>query len=204
MLDYKQVLGQSVKVGLVVGSILVLTACSSSSNSADKDKGGNRNNGNGYSEQHGYPGDQALEPSGRQLAVYKSAGFSIDPQLPQYEPKMLNENARGIAVAYNMPYNCKVLGEVEGKDSANGKAGPTFEQIREGATNDLRNQAADLVRGGHRLMLSVTKEAMVCQIREGKSNEYREEDCTLWSEIPDGGQILSYRIHANVFECGEK
>ncbi|RDU65702.1 hypothetical protein CQA53_05955 [Helicobacter didelphidarum] len=186
MLNYKQVLNQSVKIGLVAGSVLMLVAC-----------GGPKKNKNSK-----YMSEE-LEPNARQLAVYKAVGYAIDPQLPVYEPKTLNEAARGIAVAYSVPYNCKVLGEVEGKDEAGGKAGPTFEKIREGATNDLRNQAADLVRGGQRLMLSVTKEAMICQMRT-KKDQYQEEDCTLWDKLPTNGQILSYRIHANVFECGEK
>ncbi|RDU61214.1 hypothetical protein [Helicobacter sp. MIT 14-3879] len=185
MLNYKQVLNQSVKVGLAAAAVLVLAACSGK-NSAKK---------SGYQTE--------LEPSARKLAVYKAVGYSIDPQLPAYEPKTLNESARGIAVAYSIPYNCKVLGEVEGKDEAGGKAGPTFEQIREGATNDLRNQAADLVRGGQRLMLSISKEAMICQVRT-KKDKYQEEDCTLWNKLKPNSQILSYRIHANVFECGEK
>lgn len=193
MLNYKQVLSHSAKVGLVAGSALMLFACGAG-NGAGKSAQGQKGK---------YYSTQEVEPNARQLAVYKSVGYTIDPQLPAYEAKTLNESARGIAVAYSVPYNCKVLGEVEGKDEAGGKAGPTFEQIREGATNDLRNQAADLVRGGQRLMLSVTKEAMVCQIRT-KKDRYQEEDCTLWNKLPDNTQILSYRIHANVFECGEK
>ncbi|STQ87120.1 hypothetical protein LS73_008130 [Helicobacter muridarum] len=189
MLNYKQVLSQSAKVGLAIGAVVMLVACSGQS-SAKKNKKSSK-----Y--------ENEIEPNARQLAVYKSVGYSIDPQLPMYEPKTLNESARGIAVAYSIPYNCKVLGEVEGKDEAGGKAGPTFEQIREGATNDLRNQAADLVRGGQRLMLSISKEAMICQIRT-KKDKYQEEDCTLWNKLPANSQILSYRIHANVFECGEK
>lgn len=190
MLNYRQVLSQSAKIGLVAGSVLMLVACGGGNGGAKKSKNGK------------YQADE-LEPNARQLAIYKAVGYTIDPQLPQYEPKTLNENARGIAVAYSVPYNCKVLGEVEGKDEAQGKQGPTFEKIREGATNDLRNQAADLVRNGQRLMLSVTKEAMICQMRT-KKDKYQEEDCTLWNKLPDNGQILSYRIHANVFECGEK
>lgn len=184
MLNYKQVLNHSAKIGLVAGSVFMLVACSSQPkkdvNAEDK-----------------------LKPNARQLAVYRSIGYTLDPQLPPYEPKTLNESARGISVAYAIPYNCKVLGEVEGKDEAGGKAGPTFEQIRDGATNDLRNNAADLVRGGQRLMLSITKEAMICQVRT-KKDKYQEEDCTLWNKMPQNAQILSYRISANVFECGEK
>lgn len=187
MLNYKRVLNHSIKFGLVASSVLMLVACS----------GGPKKNKNAKYN------TQEIEPSARQLAVYKAVGYSIDPQLPPYEPKTLNENARGIAVAYSVPYNCKVLGEVEGKDEASGKAGPSFEQIREGATNDLRNQAADVVRSGQRLMLSVTNEAMICQIRI-KKDKYQEEDCTLWNRLPDNAQIISYRISANVFECGEK
>lgn len=186
MLNYRQVLNHSAKIGLVAGSVFMLVACG----------------GNQPSKKGDFAKDK-LKPNARQLAVYKSVGYTLDPQLPPYEPKTLNESARGISVAYSIPYNCKVLGEVEGKDEAAGKAGPTFEQIRDGATNDLRNNAADLVRGGQRLMLSITKEAMICQVRT-KKDKYQEEDCTLWNKLPENAQILSYRISANVFECGEK
>lgn len=185
MLNRKQVLNRSVKVGLVAAAALALVACSSQSGAKKKGM------------------KSALEPDARPFAVYKPIAFAADPQLPPYEPKALNESARGIAVAYSVPYNCRVLGEVEGKDETNGKAGPTFEQIREGATNDLKNQAADLVRGGQRLMLSVSKEALICQTRS-KKDSFQEEDCTLWNKLPPNSKILSYRIHANVFECGEK
>lgn len=194
MLNYKQVLSRSAKIGLLAGSVVMLVACGGNNNVPRKTAKSNK--GNGYTTEQ-------VSPAARQFAVYKQVGYSIDPQLPAYEPKTLNENARGIAVAYSVPYNCKVLGEVEGKDEAAGKAGPTFEKIREGATNDLRNQAGDLVRGGQRLMLSVTKEAMICQVRT-KKDQFQEYDCTLWNKLPPNAQILSYRIHANVFECGEK
>ncbi|MWV63074.1 hypothetical protein DCO58_00790 [Helicobacter saguini] len=189
MLNYKQVLSRSAKIGLLAGSVVMLVACSGN-NGPKKVKG----NGYGFDE---------VKPDARQFAVYKQVGYSLDPQLPAYEPKTLNENARGIAVAYSVPYNCKVLGEVEGKDDTEGRAGPTFEKIRDGAQNDLKNQAGDLVRGGQRLMLSVTKEAMICQVRT-KKDQYQEYDCTLWNKLPTNSKILSYRIHANVFECGEK
>ena len=186
MLNYKQVLNQTTKIGLLAGSVFMLVAC------GGPKKGDSRVTSIGDTEAYA-----------RQIAVYRAVGYSVDPQLPPYEPKTLNESARGIAVAYSVPYNCKVLGEVEGKDDAAGKAGPTFEAIRDGVLNDLRNQAADLVRGGQRLMLSITKEAMICQTRT-KKDKFQEEDCTLWNKMPANSQILSYRIHANVFECGEK
>ena len=43
------------------------------------------------------------------------------------------------------PYNCRVLGEVEGSDNANGYDGATYESMRKSAYNDLKNEAVEVV-----------------------------------------------------------
>lgn len=140
---------------------------------------------------------------GRDLTITKSGPYIRYPRFPQYEPKMLNEGAKGIAIANSVPYTCILLGEVEGRDSSDGRAAPSFEEIREGTLNDLRNHATELVYNDSRILVSLTKEAMTCEMMldDGK---FEERDCTSWSVIPNNGRILSYRIHANVFECPGK
>lgn len=40
------------------------------------------------------------------------------PTSPQFKPKQVEERARGITIAKSVLYNCKILGETEGKDNA--------------------------------------------------------------------------------------
>ena len=42
-----------------------------------------------------------------------------------------------------------------------------------------------------------------CEMRVS-DGKYEEKDCTAWEKIPQNGKILTYRIHANVFECGTR
>lgn len=141
----------------------------------------------------------------RELVITKSASDSYYklPRLPQYTPKPLIEDAKGIAVVNGVPLNCKLLGEAEGIDSSDGKAAPSFELIREGALNDLRNGTMDLVDSRDRIVLTPVKEAMTCEIRN-EGDQFDEKDCTTWTQIPNNGKILFYRIHANVFDCGAR
>ncbi|RDU61215.1 hypothetical protein [Helicobacter sp. MIT 14-3879] len=141
----------------------------------------------------------------RELTITKSAPYSYYklPQLPQYTPKPLIEEAKGIAVVNGVPLNCKLLGEAEGIDSSDGKAAPSFELIREGALNDLRNGTMDLVDARDRVILTPVKEAMTCELRT-ENDQFEEKDCTQWTQIPSNGKILFYRIHANVFDCGPR
>ncbi len=186
------------KVGVAVGAVSLLVACSSQSQ--PKSKSGY----NGSKSKVNYSKEvEVTVNAAREITVTKVAPYIKVPQLPAYEPKRLNEEARGIAVAYSIPYTCKLLGEVEGKDNSDGKVPPSFEDIREGATNDLRNHAAELVNEDSRILLKLTKEAMTCEMRVN-DGKYEEKDCTAWEKIPQNGKILSYRIHANVFECGTR
>jgi len=65
-----------------------------------------------------------------------------EPPLPQYKPKPLEAQGKGITVAKNTPYNCKVLGEVEDKDNTGNTHGATKETLREGTINDLKMRLA--------------------------------------------------------------
>lgn len=129
------------------------------------------------------------------------------PQLPAYKPKALEQQGKGITVAKSTPYNCKILGEVEGKDNTQGTSGATRELLREGALNDLKNEAGETAGAGKRLMLNITKEVVQClAVIDGKKGATRATiDCT--EGLPanaQSGTLLSHRIHAQVFECGEK
>lgn len=141
----------------------------------------------------------------RELTITKSSSDAYYklPRLPQYTPKPLIDDAKGIAVVNGVPLNCKLLGEAEGIDSSDGKAAPSFEQIREGALNDLRNGTMDLVDSRDRIVLTPVKEAMTCELRN-EGDQFDEKDCTTWTQIPNNGKILYYRIHANVFDCGAR
>ncbi len=141
----------------------------------------------------------------RELVITKSSSDAYYklPRLPQYTPKPLIEDAKGIAIVNGVPLNCKLLGETEGIDSSDGKAAPSFELIREGALNDLRNGTMDLVDSRDRIVLTPVKEAMTCEIRN-EGDQFDEKDCTTWTQIPNNGKILFYRIHANVFDCGAR
>lgn len=188
-----------IKVGVTLGAISLLVACSSKNSTKSSSSAKSPSKGKvSYSREAEVTVDAA-----REITVTKVAPYVKMPQLPAYEPKKLSEEARGIAVAYSVPYTCKLLGEVEGKDSSDGKVPPSFEDIREGATNDLRNKAAELVNEDSRILVKLTKEAMICEMRV-KDGQYEEKDCTAWQKIPQNGKILSYRVHANVFECGTK
>ncbi len=141
----------------------------------------------------------------RELTITKSSSdaFYKLPRLPQYTPKPLIEDAKGIAIVNGVPLNCKLLGEAEGIDSSDGKGAPSFELIREGALNDLRNGTMDLVDSRDRIVLTPVKEAMTCEIHN-EGDVFDEKDCTTWTQIPNNGKILYYRIHANVFDCGAR
>ena len=138
----------------------------------------------------------------RELSIVKFAPYKI-PQLPQYMVEPLLEEAKGIAVVNGVPLNCKLLGESEGLASSDGKSAPSFEMIREGALNALRNNVIDLGDPRDRIILTPIKEAMTCEFRL-ENSQFEEKDCTQWTQIPNNGKILYYRIHANVYDCGVK
>ncbi|TLD85001.1 DUF4156 domain-containing protein [Helicobacter sp. MIT 11-5569] len=123
-------------------------------------------------------------------------------QLLSYTPKSLEPHGRGITIASSTPYNCRILGEVEGKDSSSAAMqGATLEKLREGALNDLKNEAGAAVGNNRRIMLRITNEASICQgVIKGA---LKEGECRMFpSNIALSS--ISYRIHAEIFECGEK
>lgn len=116
-----------------------------------------------------------------------------------FEPKPLEMQARGITLSKGIPYNCKILGEVEGKDSPEGRDNATREKLRESAMNELRNEAYYAMGENKRAILHITKEIALCRRWVGKS--LKNVDCT--NETSNYGLYI-YRIHAQVFDCGEK
>ena len=125
---------------------------------------------------------------------------TVTPPKPQYQPKSIEAQARGVTVAKNIPYNCRILGEVEGKDNVGDTSGATRELLRESAINDLRNEAFYVAGQGKRTMVNITKE--VCRIFLGGA--WQSVECRD-GLLPQGTQnIYSYRIQAQVFDCGER
>lgn len=115
--------------------------------------------------------------------------------LKPYEPTPLNENAKGITTVKSTPYGCKVLGEVEGRETWERKGdynvGNTNE-VKEGALNDLRNKAYEAVGSGKRITLRIIDEKAICV-----NNEPCDPETTHL-------RVKSYEITAQVFECGTK
>lgn len=119
----------------------------------------------------------------------------------RFEPKPLEAQARGITLAKGTPYNCKILGEVEGKDSPEGRDGATREKLRESAMNELRNEAYYAMGENKRAILHITKEIALCDIFVSWRVPSKIIDCTNSSSV---GGVISYTIHAQVFDCGER
>ncbi len=139
-------------------------------------------------------------------ALLLSGCFGPEPQpLPQYTPKALEAQGKGITIAKSTPYNCVILGEVEGKDNVGNTRGVTGELLRESALNDLKNEAGNVASNGKRIMLAITKEKVMCQAKFQKDAKTQMVDCT--DGTPQGAisaRLESHRIHAQVFECGNK
>ena len=113
---------------------------------------------------------------------------------PQFTPKPLLPDSKGIAMVNSTPYNCKVLGEAEGSDEANGRMNPTIEGLRQGAINDLKNEAVEIVGLHKRVVLYIIKEEALCYwLFEGIK------------ACPAGSSsALGYRVRAQIFDCGDK
>lgn len=113
---------------------------------------------------------------------------------PMFSPKPLDASARGITEVRDTPYNCKVLGEAEGSDNATGCAAVTLEQVRKGALNDLRNEAVAVVGAGKRITLYILSEWALCYGERGRP-----------ARCPQNAvYVNSYRVRAQIFDCGEK
>lgn len=120
----------------------------------------------------------------------------------RFVPKQLNDNARGIATTRTTPYGCVVLGDVEGRDSIPARrgiglvVGNTQSAVREGAMNDLRNNAVDVVGNTkNRTVLSITYEKAYC---------IAGTECPKEQLKNENMQIDSYLVKGAVFECGSK
>ena len=113
---------------------------------------------------------------------------------PMFSPKPLDVSARGITEVRDTPYNCKVLGEAEGSDDATGYAAATLEQVRKGAPNDLRNEAVAVVGAGKRITLYILDEWALCYGERGR----------LVGCPQNAVYVNSYRVRAQIFDCGEK
>jgi len=118
-----------------------------------------------------------------------------------FVPKALNEKAKGITTVRSTPYGCKVLGEVEGVDESKTSphdltplvAMPTMAELRQGAMNDLRNNAAEVVGKSKRITLRVIDEKLTC---------YGNGACP--SDIQDNHIVKRFSVTAQIFECGKK
>lgn len=117
----------------------------------------------------------------------------------QFIPKSLNENAKGISTVKTTPYGCKVLGEIEGKDDIPPSVGAmlvgnTLSLMREGAMNDLRNNAVDVVGNAKkRTVLKIVSEIAYCSTGVNCPDETKDQH-----------PIHSYLVKAEIFECGDK
>lgn len=118
----------------------------------------------------------------------------------EFFPKKLNGNARGIATVKSTPYGCKALGEVEGKDSSAIQSemvvvvGNTLSAVREGAMNDLRNNAVEVVgNSSKRTVLKIVYERAFCTTNAVCQNQRNTSQ-----------SIHSYLVKAEIFECGDK
>lgn len=145
--------------------------------------------------------------------ILAGCGKEPEPVLPEFQPKALNDNARGITIASSKAYNCKIVGEMEGHDEVKGKViGVTKAKIRRGAMNDLKNEAAYAIKDGQKVMISITKEEMRCEQypldKKGRpipKARPKNVNCINWEEISDEkAKIVSYKVYADLYDCGNK
>lgn len=122
-----------------------------------------------------------------------------------FVPKSLDKKAKGIATIKTSPYGCKLLGEVEGYEAParnrmnNGVITEitdiTSDAVREGALNDARNKAAEIVGNSKkRTVLYLSKETPTCLGGCSKNPEIFDIQ---WRN----NDIRGYRVSAQVFEC---
>ncbi|RAX55120.1 hypothetical protein CCY99_00010 [Helicobacter sp. 16-1353] len=82
---------------------------------------------------------------------------------PIFQPKPIEAQGRKITIVKYTPPNCVLLGEIDGKDSAKGTRGATYEELLDGAMNDLKNNAGYVVKDEKRAMVYITKESYTCK-----------------------------------------
>ncbi|MFC0309914.1 DUF4156 domain-containing protein [Gallibacterium trehalosifermentans] len=115
-----------------------------------------------------------------------------------FSPKQLNQNAKGIATVRSIPFGCQFLGEVEGRDgyrdSHHRMRAPNLSEAREGALNDLRNNAAEIADNTRkRVVLRVMQEKATCFSPTGACHHMNEYEA-----------IKDYSALGAVFECGNR
>lgn len=115
-----------------------------------------------------------------------------------FEPKALNNNAKGISTVTIVPKGCKALGMVEGKDEKKPVAdafvvGSSLLSLREGAMNDLRNNAVEVVGNSKkRTVLKIVSETAFCSQGSCPNQQFETRD------------MHSYLVKAEIYECGKK
>lgn len=110
-------------------------------------------------------------------------------QLPEFTAKPLNNNAKQISVVREIPYGCRVVGNVSGLDSEHkGQRFPRLDMVREGALNDLRNNSADLLGKRQNMHVRIINEYATCFIK----------DC---ENLKDDDIVKSYHVEAQILEC---
>jgi len=98
-----------------------------------------------------------------------------------------------VTVAKSIPYNCKLLGEVQGSF---GSLSP--DAIREEALTDARTKAAQVVGSENRTTIVITREVATCKGKGGK-----DYTCSPASaKVVPPGAVLTHTFEAQVFDCG--
>lgn len=126
---------------------------------------------------------------------------------PAYTPSTLDSQARGITIATSKPYNCKIEGELEATESARGKSSVTKESIREGAINNLKNEAVHAVKEGSKMMIKIDRETMKCKKKPsffGLVGKNKPEFACQEPINPKKIDIVEYKIYADIYSRGEK
>lgn len=102
-------------------------------------------------------------------------------------PELMDE-ARGIVESESAPYNCKSLGDITGEDVRDATERVAAGALRQGAHNDLRNQAVHVVRDpSKRIVLNIRRKHYTCLYGD---------KCD-----PDGQWVKSFTIKASVYAC---
>lgn len=121
--------------------------------------------------------------------------FSGCVEQPKFYQTQLSDEARGITVAASTPYNCIVLGEIEGASKTTlGALGANLQTLRDSAIRDAKNNAVYVVGANKRVMLKILNEEAIC-VHNNKVHNCTDKEV---------GFIRSYRINAQIFECGTK
>ena len=120
---------------------------------------------------------------------------------PAPHPKIiLHEEARKVLLSEGTMVNCRILGQVEGKDEQSGYPWVEYNQLDENAKNDLRNNAAVLNRDNKLANVRILSKEIHCQLpRIGWTNcsrSYVENDPYI---------LVKYvKYKGEILDCGER